>query len=306
MCLPFLKRTDRKWIQLLALCSMLALAPLAVAQTGIVAEFEAGNTTEEVDGFQGKAGNGWRSGWSFNSSHPGAGQVLNTNPIRGGGNYLSVESQAGTRETTLTRSFGAYGSFDPTRYHVVSFDLRVDDISAYAEPASATWMRIFNANAQHVNHAQHTWWAGINSTATGDPGVWTFRSGTGIEDAVQLVVTDIGLAEGVVYSFTFHVHPEASQYRVILTDSTGNLFESEMLYFRGARDGHAGAPALTTAGTHIGFNTQKGNNADIIAENFGYSLDNIRIIPEPGAIALTIGALVLLLGVTVRQSKRRR
>src|SRR5690625_2841548 len=93
--------------RLLAFYVLISLPLGAIAQAGITVDFSAGNTSFAVDGYEGMAGDGWTSEWQWGSSSTtGTAVVLADDPIKGGGNYLSVQSPGGgNREGTLYRTF---------------------------------------------------------------------------------------------------------------------------------------------------------------------------------------------------------
>lgn len=236
----------------------------------------------------------------FKRGESSSGVVTNASPVNGGGNYLSTSVPAGEREVAMYRGITDYGGVNLAREHTVSFDFRVDDATRFDAAGSQTWFQFENTDGTSSSSTTHTWWAGINANAGGDPGVWAFRDGSGVGKGHSSAATDFGVVAGVTYSFEFHVLPEQSQYSALLTDSTGNEFQSGLLNFRGEE----GAGLLTRAGDNLIFDTKSSSETNITELPLEYSIDNISIVPEPASAGMGLALAGFLTALITRRSRK--
>lgn len=175
----------------------------------IVANFDDGNTDQQVDGNPGKAGNGWANAWS-QTVGGGASldrNVVNTTPLApGAGNYLFLSSTntsiggGANRTTIVRRTYEGYGGVTLNTAHTVSFLYRVD--SGYADANQIGFFDSFsNTSAANADSSFYI------RSASGNWGYYT-------SDTSNLVSTPVAVLEGNVYSFTIHLDPVEKQWRL--------------------------------------------------------------------------------------------
>lgn len=277
-----------------------ATAPRADAL--IVANFDGGNTDQQVDGNPGKAGNGWANAWS-QTVGGGASldrDVVNTTPLApGAGNYLFLSSTntsvggGANRNTIVRRTYEGYGGVTLNTAHTVSFLYRVD--SGYAD---ANMIGFFDSFS--------------NTFAANADSSFYIRSGSGVwgyytSDTSNLVSAPVAILEGNVYSFTIHLDPVEKQWRFTVTDLTsGATFSSSDIDFYGAN--FRGETPHNQVGGQLQWNMQLRGVPDgsSPARVVTWSLDSVHIaaVPEPSTAALLFGGgisfLWLLRARTVR------
>lgn len=260
--------------------------PGLASSQGIFANFDDGNTSSEVDGYPGTAGDGWTSPWQVWQTNVAEVTVTDDAPLKpGSGNYLSVTIPSGDREDTIYREMTSFGSVDLSQPHWVSFDFRGDNLDAFFA-SGATWLRFASGDISSPNDNTARWWVGAR-TGGSDGGFWTVRDGDRAGGVEETINTGIPVEQGVVYSFLFHVIPETSSYYAIISSSDPNhtTFESGLLGFRGN---------VITGGSTILFNSQKANVTSVIDELMVFSIDNVAIVPEPDTALLGLSAFLLL------------
>lgn len=250
---------------------------------GILANFDDGNTSSEVDGYPGMAGDGWTGPWTLTQNDAQV-TVTDSDPLTpGSGNYLSATIAAGDRQDTLYRQYDSFGNVDLSQPHWISFDFRADNLDAFFDDPT-TWIRLVSSDTTNPNDGNHRYWVGARTGA--ENGNWGIRDGDRAGN-VTVIDTGIPVEQGVTYSFLFHIIPETSSYygTIISSNPLHQTFESGLLGFRSG---------VTTGGTTMVFNIQKANNTGTINELMEFSLDNVAIVPEPGTVLLGLSAFMLL------------
>lgn len=250
--------------------------------------FADGNGTTSVDQYQGISGSGWNTAWSTargGSTSSSTLNVINTNPLTtGGGNYLSVNytvAGGGGTNTQFARvsrqiSSSAISLSSPITF---SFDLRPDSPVSNANQTFA----IFNGQAA-TNFASSvdTW----RITASGAG--WAFSDGA----SGTVTASSLGApTSGSVYRFTINSDPTTKTYTATILNLTANTsYTSPTMGWRNTSG--------TTENTFLNFVGQTGATS---SNSFGYSLDNISVIPEPSTLALgALGAVSLLFAARKR------
>ena len=237
---------------LVGVITVVCILIAAHVQAGILG-FEGGEGTTAVDQYTGIADGEWLEGW-VESGTIGS-SVENTTPVvNGGGNYLMLTSVEGGEG--VTRRFTT-----PTNsVYTLSLDLRVDSVPDSGGTINLSTGSYRSVNTDASNFVQ------VNGNRGGN---WTFQAGS--------VNSGIAMTEGGVYHFQFDVDPVAKSYAVSLSDGM-NTFDSGAISFRNQTD------SASTAYFELG--AQYGSGA------YGFSLDNISLVPEPSTLILAALALL--------------
>jgi hypothetical protein len=271
-----------------ALGAALCLFTAASSEAAIVANFTDGNGTDTVDQYIGIAGGGWATDWSTNAEGlQGATKtstVVNTNPLNGGGNYLSttVAGDGGQNSrATVSRTYD--NAVVPLNAaHTISFDIRLDEanlanFTATGDPSDYIQAFAHSANNQGEFSSGGTWLVRAVPNATGAS--WLLyagnKNGTG-----GLVDSGVSFAANTVYRFVISLDPVNREYNV----SINGTYTSSTLGFR---------QNTTTANPNLHF----GARTSAVGETRTFSLDNVNIaaVPEPSVAMLGgIGLLALL------------
>lgn len=202
-------------IRRLALASIglcVSLLPLAAAQ--INANFTAGNTSSQADGYVGTAGSGWTSAWTTNKGSATYITFSNTvtaaSPLNSGGNYLSVNVSNSNTTTdyggAVARQFDT-AVVDNAQPYQLTFDFRGDaNINQNASDTNSQYA-IFGstAGAASVIDANTTW--AVAATYASGSVLWRYYNGSG-----TLVSTTVPYVSGSTYRFTVNVDPAAHTY----------------------------------------------------------------------------------------------
>jgi hypothetical protein len=290
-----------------------AVAASSPASAAIVANFTDGNTTDSVDGYPGKAGDGWTGPWnsSINTASSVAqatlaASVTSTNAMGTGGNYLSTRitslAGSGNGRAGLNREFTTFGDVDPTKPHIVQFSVRIDgdsngDLSEFNTSNNDRLFFFGAPSGMNEINSNNTWLIGALGGSTGGAVAKTFAfydnpaGGNNSYDPTRFENTGIAIVVGTVYAFTVNVDPAAGTYSASVTDGT-NTYAS-------------------AAGDPLGFRTTTANPAtDTLNfalklsdtnDQLGFSLDNVSVtVPEPSALALA-GCII---GVPLMRRRR--
>ncbi|MBN2580369.1 MAG: PEP-CTERM sorting domain-containing protein [Pirellulales bacterium] len=283
------------------LCSMALLAGSAYAD--VIADFTNGNdNTTFVDAFHGIAGGGWSGPWE--ESNNGKGTVTNTadnsNPISGGGYYLSCKVEAdGTDDDVRSgvgRNHGA-GVDGTVPLQIIEFDYRLDeDVTGEGSTFNTYQDRytIEDGPAGTSTPSSSATWQIFGYGGTGDycPAgremEWTFCDGTnsssGSLTSATWADTDVPLVGGAVYHFTVYLDTVTQTWDATVSttiDETEYSYDSNEDYPDGM-----GWRRNAIMGNYIHFTARTydaGNVPDDVRE---FSVDNIRIIPEPSTLVL--------------------
>lgn len=298
-------RSTRLLMATLCVATLSATTALAFTATEDFGSYTAptsltsglGTTSGAGTAGTGASGNGWLTGWrsAATSGASATAGVINTTPVKSGGNYFSatLTSSATTGaldSVSVGRAYDATGgSLASATSLSMSFDFRVDSITT-----SRTSYDIFdNKTRSSGASASNTsfQFRAVN-------GVWNYFDGS----SSTPIATTLAFTQGVTYSFNVTLNPASATYSFIISDGT-NSASGNSLGFRASSfatdttTGSVGGRWLTVAGFE---------NSDNASQSTSFSLDNIAIttaIPEPSSAALLIGAASLALVAT---RKRRR
>jgi len=207
---------------------------------------------EEVDGYPGIPGEGWKSAWEYAVYNDASGEptVLSDSPLKpgeGSGNYLQVDTTHPYQEDPDVVSYaGARRNYKPfdapgidwSKDYTVQFSVRVDENLAggdfnhvddryqfseldngYNADTSATWLVSMFGGASDPE-------AEDPIANAEDVGVWVFYDGgrdREARDAERNVASDIVAITGVVYDFTIEVDPETQSYVATVSDGTDSF-----------------------------------------------------------------------------------
>lgn len=274
------QRSSRVMIGLCGL-TLFFLSLGAARAAAVVADFTDGNTSSAVDGYVGKAGNGWGGAWL----NPGSGSfatssatVTSTSPLKpGSGNYLSVSASSNSGTTPAMSINRQYTGVSLTSETEFSFLFR-----GASGSSSDYRFAMFDSSASNTATSSNNSWAVV---ATG--GVWQMYNGT------SQVSTGLAFSLGVTYEIKIVANPAASSYTLKINDASGaNLYTSGTLAFRNG---------ASTLGGYLSYSIADTSSAS--ASNFGYSIDSVNIatVPEPGSMMLL--SSVLLGWAFVRRGK---
>lgn len=260
------------------------------ARAAVVATFTDGSGTSSADQFQGIAGDGWTSAWGSPAGNVPTTSVTSASPINGSGNYLSVNPN-GAGDGAIGRAFdgtGLNGGVNATLPVTISFDLRIDALGGWG--ANGDYITIHSSTgtgAYNVSGASSFIIRGYGaSPATGKNGnEWLLYSGAGDGGtfaASNFVNSGMTIAPNTTYHFTVTSNPTMETYGVTISNGTTSVSSADL----GWR-----ANAGTGLQTNLAFNHRESSTAD----TFGYSIDNISIVPEPSTVLLGgLGMLALL------------
>ncbi len=271
-----------------------ALPYVASAET-IRADFAAGNTSSQVDGYIGTGGDGWLGSWApFTSPAATAtfsNSVLNTNPLNGGGNYLDANftyaGASGVGQGTTNRGFSTetVDVSAPVRY---TFDYRIDTALSNGNQNYKVFNRVggtasgTDSNDTWVIHAIY------NSPSST---TWYVLDGNGAGGAFSNINTGFEVVAGTVYSFIIDTDPANKSWGISITDGI-STYTNENIGFRvnSTSDGNF---------LHFGASASPGST-------IGFSLDSLSIasIPEVEVSAAVLG-IASLLALYARCRSRR-
>ena len=296
---PLSPRPSRRRLFSIACAAGVPLFP-ALVHGAALANFTDGAGTSSVDQYQGIAGNGWSTPWSSATDGTAAGttfnsSIIDTNPLNGGGNYLSTTLTgvaAGGSKGAVWRRYDS-SAVDTAQIHTVSFSIRLDSNWASLTNA-ADYIQAFDrgsstSNSDFGNPA--TWLirafgekpTGTNSVVAGN---WMLyngnKAGSGY-NAANFIDSGVTLVSGNVYDFVISIDPANLEYRVSIN---GGEF-SEALGFR----------SDATPGT-LHFGGQVTGASAEVPKTLTFSVDSIAVIPEPSVAVLVLPAL---LGCCIRR-----
>lgn len=286
----------------LGMASALALLLVSTTHAQILAGFTDGNGSVLVDQYVGIAGSGWSTAWATNTNSASTGttlvgNVINTDPLNGGGNYLSTTLTAGTGtgngKGVVQRQYTSFGNVSLSQIHTVSFDFRFDS-SMTGFDAATDYIQAFDRPFNSDFGADGAWL--IRATGASTNGIaahnWMFynggKNGAPFNNA-NFVDSGVSLVSGQVYHFDININPALLEYSVSIN---GGAFSAPM-----------GFRANTAA--NLG-RVNWGGQLSGISETMTYSLDTIAVtaaaVPEPSTVML-LGASALAV-ITLRRRRR--
>jgi len=303
---------DRRLVILLVcLVGILAAAPLS-AET--IADFADGMSTTLPDGYVGVAGNGWAGPWveavSSSNTPTVTKQILTTNPLHVGPgdekNYLDVQVQ-GVASTTSNRYFvtgrdyKGTGGVDVALPHTIDFLYRVNETLE-----GSTTFKHFNDRYQiydgpdNAVGASSSWfiscYGGTDATYLTDAnmvGKWVVYNGLHDQGgllASRQVNTGVTVTAGTIYAFHIEIDPSTYTYDVTISSGGSELYDSTDLY----QNGLGWRTSDSTVEGFVHFNGTVNAATDLRK----FSLDSIRIVPEPSTLLMVISAVMILAGAS--------
>ena len=268
----------------------------AQASAATVANFTDGNGTASSDQWTGIAGNGWATGWASLGAAAGTG-VVSTSPLEGGGNYLQFVDDTTTAAVFARRQLVNFGEVNLAQPYRLSLSYRFDgDIAQFTQFADRIGI-YGDSSATGGTGATNTWSIGVVGGNTGAgggqsaiPGHWYFidNNGSNAFATTNMFDTGLSLVSGRVYSITVDVNPVAGTYGASINDGVNAPVSASGLTFRN------GATGTSASWLHINM------SATAATDNSAFSVDNISVVPEPGALGF------LLVGAGLLGSRRRR
>lgn len=272
----------------------------------ITDDFSSGNLSGGV---------GWLSEWTPFTNHSGSAYgptsvfadptvgVLSANPLKGGGNYLSVVDYRGERGPSYSRQSRKFDKtvVDMAETHSVSFDFRLDRASTWSAMGTgdlfglAASRAVLGGNNRITSRTDITW--GVVYDAKNG---WQALASDGAGGSTRIAPSSIfrDLVGDSVFSVTINVFAKESKFSISVTD--GNRVED----WGGMKFAFV-APDTSGlgAGDILNFFTQGAEGTWM-----SYSVDNVAVnaIPEPGAVALSVGTLGVLGAAARRRSFLKR
>jgi hypothetical protein len=304
--------THDRWLAVILVClaAFLAAAPSS-AET--IADFVNG-TDSLPDGYLGIAGNGWAGPWVEGKSTSGAPTVITSVPTTNPLNvtqpqYLNVQvtgTTSGAKFASTGRDYKGTGGVDVTLPHAIDFKYRVNETLASSTTFTSIDDRyqLFDSTVTSVG-ATASWFIGcyggagsyIDSTMVGR---WVVYDGGGHDTPVDTgmllsrqVNTGITVTTGTIYDFHVEVDPATYTYDVTISSGGTELYDSTDLY-------ENGLGWRTSAGAVAGVVRFLGN-VTTTADTRDFSVDSIRIVPEPATLLMVISAIMVLGGVRRRR-----
>ncbi|HLA86109.1 MAG TPA: BNR-4 repeat-containing protein [Thermoguttaceae bacterium] len=245
--------------------------------------FNGGNSTGVVDGYQGMVGDGWLDTWQTNTTRASMASTMvsATSPLSGGGNYLDVSinmdsgvSDSYTGQGCVARTYNDYyGDFSAALSHTIQFQVRIDDTLGSFTTSNDRFYFYDNPTLTSGTSADNTWsiYAFGANYGSALAKKWAFYNGSqdgGAFDQYSLVNTGMTITSGATYTFTISVDPDNKLYNASVTNGT-TTSTINGLGFR---------TDIAQVGRMLHFGG-KGNQS---AENRDFSLDSI-LIPDNGA-----------------------
>jgi hypothetical protein len=251
------------------------------AQPNTVANFTDGNTSILVDQFKGTAGLGWDAGWDITTGGGTAptATVLDTTPVSGAGNYLSV-STSYNGDTAIGREFdntGGSGGYDITATKLkTTLDLRVDSLTGW--DAATDYLTVHStSNADPVTQFNVGAFSTFIIRAFGaspaegkNASEWLLYNGAsdgGGNNVNNFVNSGMPVVEGKTYTFTIISDPVTKKYSGSIFDGTNTVTWSNLGW-------RAAVPA-----DKIAVNNRVSDLADVLS----YSLDTVLITQAPAS-----------------------
>jgi hypothetical protein len=251
------------------------------AQPDTVANFTDGNTSILVDQFKGTAGLGWDAGWDITTGGGTAptATVLDTTPVNGSGNYLSV-STSYIGDTAIGREFdktGGAGGYDITTTKLkTTLDLRVDSLTGW--DTATDYLTVHStSNIDPVTQFNP---GGLStfiirafgaSPAEGKNAFeWLLYDGAsdgGGYNVNNFVNSGMPVVEGKTYTFTIVSDPVTKKYSGSIFDGTTTVTWSNLGW-------RAAVPS-----DRIAINNRVSDGLDVLS----YSLDNALITLAPAS-----------------------
>jgi hypothetical protein len=284
----------------LGLLAMLFIAlPIGMGRAAIIANFAGGDGAASVDQFAGIAGDGWLTAWSTTVGGSGTAStptVLNTTPMNGGGNYLSVPFTVGTSTNdnfvSVNRQFGTAGGVDPSLPYTLRFDYRPEAKNEIANAEFRSRFQIFGSSAapNGDTSANSTWIivaaAGASGSAPGGVVVntWGFLDNptpgtTSSIGAMNFVSSGIAMDANTVYHFEIAVDPVNRNYTPTVSDGTTSFTSPTPLYFRNQA-------AAAQSASYLAFGARQQNTSNEGLASYPFSFDSVNIVPEPSSLSL--------------------
>lgn len=240
-------------------------------------KFDGGRTTDVVDGFNGKIGDGWATAWA------GAGTISNrtitvedTNPLHPGtANYFQLAASSSgssqgfyvNRRITNSSTLG----MDLTASYTISFSTRVESITG----GGVYFFASDNAGLSGVD-SSNTW-----RVSAAKDGKWTVGASTKSE---QL---NMSLVAGTSYDITLAIDPVSRTYVATISNGVSSVTSSAIEFWT--------TNLSSTGGQYLYFGIQGLNNGQAAT----LALDTIAVsagsIPEPATTTVLVGLGALCL-----------
>jgi len=179
--------------------------------------------TEPFDSYPGNATDpGWTTAWSDPNA---TATVATSDPVNGGGSYLSVTHDS-TGDSAIVRTLDPAVLNTQLTPYTISWDIRFDtlgDFSAYSDRVHFT----ANTGGSAGSNDTASWLIGAVGGDNGGTdyfdGIWYFYDNSstttnGAFNTGSMVNTGMQLVEGDTYSFLVEVDPAAQTYSATITN----------------------------------------------------------------------------------------
>jgi hypothetical protein len=266
----------------------------------IQANFDDGETTTEVDGWTGMAGDGWEGAWdSYFQSATGNSQtfqVTDTTPLEtGAGNYLNTtfENHRDSSRTAalVTRQFDMTTARSGGSTLTTSFLYRLDYLNKsdmYDVLGGVYFAANATANGYELQGTTDTSAWGVSTTRESAPNFRFLDGATGLDES------DIVLYLDDVYEFTFTADYDTQTYVALVKNLTKDLsYTSGTLDFKYKPTGTEPVADYLTWGIRL-------LDGDPSTRMGTYSLDSVSLTPEPATLVLVAAGFG---GVLLRRRK---
>ncbi len=249
----------------------------ATAQAQIIANFDDGETTTEVDGWTGMAGSGWKTAWSRSEGSAITSYdttVESTNPFIQDSQRLQMAvvttGTGGAANVGVARQFEAGNGVNPASAHQISFYMRWDSGKMDRFYASDN-----DAETRSGGDTSSTWF--VRTLSTG----WAiFDGGLATGNRIN---TGFAVIEGHNYHLTVDVDPATKTWSIVIANLTNETsYSSDTLGFVNDLEASAGYLNFATYITRA----VEGDSATT-------SIGNITVIPEPAHISMLMGGIIL-------------
>jgi hypothetical protein len=285
-------------------CVALALSAVPVGAVTITDDFNSYTASDtpvtglgSSPGF-GTASGGWLQGWrtAATPSTTASVKVLDTSPVKSGGNYFSatITTNALTGTSPAEDALALNKAYDVAGNSLASvtalyynFDFRVDS---------------YSASTMRFDISDNT----TRSSGGNSGSSWEFRSINGfwnVNSSGNFSATTMAVTAGTTYSFAIVINPVTLKWDYVISDGSTSVTGSA-LNFRGtafATDSASGS----VGGRWLTFGVQEA--VDTSSQTAAFSIDNISIsttnpIPEPSTFAF-LGGIAALVFTTTRRRR---
>ncbi|MBN8709358.1 MAG: hypothetical protein J0I10_08255 [Verrucomicrobia bacterium] len=271
-----MKQTLRAALIVIGLIGPMSLA----ARAAVIANFTEGNGSTLPDQYVGAAGAGWTTAWTNTNATVLTGNVTNTSPLSGGGNYLSLALTQGAGSVTYINRTWSNTEVPYTGGVTLSWSFRLDSpITSFN--AQADVLHFYDGLGGAASFLISGFGA---TTGTASGQTWAFYNGNrdgAAWNGNNYVNTGISITTGTMYTFSVTLDPSTRSWTGTVSNGTSS-YTSSALGFR--------TSAYSANGTFI-----LGMQESVSSKNLTASFDSLSIVPENQTSALAAFGFGLML-----------